>query len=320
MNVIVTGAAGFLGSHLCEAFLAQGHAVFGIDNFFSGRHENLEDLRKQKKFRFLEADIVGLSPEAYESESLATFNGARADRIFHFACPASPPVYQKDPLFTLDTCYLGSRNALAAAERMNARILLASTSEIYGDPDCHPQPESYWGNVNSYGPRSCYDEGKRVMETLGLAFQARGVAVRIVRIFNTYGPRMSPGDGRVLTNFITQALRGDPLTVYGDGAQTRSFCYVDDLVRGLGLLMESGVTSPVNLGSEFEHTILEMATTVKSATGSKAPIVHEPLPTDDPKQRRPDISKARRDLGWEPRVSLQEGMEKMIGYLRRYAR
>lgn len=316
MKVLVTGAAGFLGSHICQSALKAGHDVLGLDNFYTGQRRNVDRLLDASRFHFHDADVVATTPDALERLCHEAFGVNRVDRIFHFACPASPPLYQRDPLFTLDTCYIGSRNLLESAERMGARILLASTSEIYGDPDVHPQPESYWGNVNTFGPRSCYDEGKRVMETLGLAFAARGTEVRIVRIFNTYGPQMSPGDGRVLTNFITQALKNEPLTVYGDGGQTRSFCYVDDLVRGLFLLMESNVTEPTNIGSEAEYSILDIARTVKEVVGTSAPIVFHDLPRDDPKLRRPDISKARALLSWEPRISLHEGLSHMIADLR----
>lgn len=308
---VITGVAGFLGFHLAVRLLKEGHSVLGVDNFYTGSRKNVADLQASfPAFSFLERNIVEIcSPDFFcdhipQNESI--------DRIYHLACPASPPAYQMDPLFTLDTCYLGSRAMLAAAERFGARILLASTSEVYGDPAVHPQPESYWGNVNSHGPRACYDEGKRVMEALAFAYRQRGTAIRIARIFNTYGPRMSPFDGRVLTNFIMQALRGEELTVYGDGSQTRSFCYVDDLVDGLCRLMESSTEEPVNLGSSFEYSILEIAHAVRRIAGPGAGIVFQPLPQDDPKIRRPDTTKAQTLLGWQAGTSLETGVSLMV--------
>lgn len=305
MKAIVTGAAGFLGFHLSEMLLSRGYEVLGIDNFVSGQRKNISDLEAiSSKFKFLESDIVSLS-----NPSLTQFNGV--SRIYHMACPASPPTYQKNPLHTLDTCYLGSRNLLEIAKTVHARILIASTSEIYGDSEVHPQPESYRGNVNTMGPRSCYDEGKRVMETLGHIYSEVGVAVRIVRIFNTYGPRMSPHDGRVVTNFIRQALGCEDLTIYGDGKQTRSFCFYTDLIRGLDLLMESNVIDPVNIGTTFEFTIGELAEIVRKEVNPAVGIKYFPLPIDDPKQRKPIIDRAKKLLNWEPKVDLITGIREL---------
>lgn len=329
MRILITGAAGFVAFHLAKRLLGEGHTVVGIDNMMSGQEKNVADLLKEfpQRFGFLKADINDLSPQAIEAHSpwgellsahtstsgISPNSNSSFERIYHLACPASPPIYQKDMLHTLDTCYTGSRNIFALAKQHKARILIASTSEIYGDPEVHPQPESYRGNVNTVGIRSCYDEGKRAMETLGFIYSAQhGVDVRTARIFNTYGPRMSPEDGRVLTNFISQALRGEALTIYGDGLQTRSFCYVDDLVRGLCLLMESKVTEPVNLGSQFEFTIKEMAEKVIHWVNPKLTFTYLPLPKDDPKVRRPNTSRAKGLLGWETQVSLETGVQKMI--------
>jgi UDP-glucuronate decarboxylase len=297
----------------------------------SGQEKNIADLLSEfpQRFAFLKADINDLSPQAIASQASwhnllaaqvqvttstpAAGKNPSFERIYHLACPASPPIYQKDMLHTLDTCYTGSRNIFELAKQHKARILIASTSEIYGDPEVHPQPESYRGNVNTVGIRSCYDEGKRAMETMGFIYsEQHGVEVRTARIFNTYGPRMSPEDGRVLTNFISQALRGEALTIYGDGQQTRSFCYVDDLVRGLCLLMESKVTEPVNLGSQFEFTIKEMAEKVIHWVNPKLTFTYLPLPKDDPKVRRPNTTRAKELLGWETQVSLETGVQKMI--------
>lgn len=324
MRILVTGAAGFVAYHLIHSLLKEGHIVVGIDNMMSGQRRNITDLSEEFKnqFSFILADVNELSADAIVSEpqwkallsaQTSEDSGHSFARIYHLACPASPPIYQRDMLHTLDTCYIGSRNIFELAYTHKARILIASTSEIYGDPEVHPQPESYRGNVNTVGIRSCYDEGKRAMETMGFIYsQQKGTEVRTARIFNTYGPRMSPEDGRVLTNFISQALSGEPLTVFGDGQQTRSFCYVEDLVRGLRLLMESEVTEPVNLGSQFEFTILEMAQKVIQWVNPKLSIKHLPLPKDDPKLRRPNTARAKELLGWETKVSLEDGVGKMI--------
>lgn len=306
MKVIVTGAAGFLGYHLCNYYLSRNISVVGIDNFVSGQKENIDDLKTNPNFKFVERDIIDLDSDA-RKKNWPLFQNAT--RIFHMACPASPPVYQKNPLHTLDTCYVGSRNIFELAKELKARVLIASTSEIYGDPEVHPQPESYRGNVNTLGPRSCYDEGKRVMETLGHIYTELGVEVRTARIFNTYGPRMSPFDGRVITNFISQALRNEDLTIYGDGSQTRSFCFFSDLVKGLVALMESNVVEAVNLGSQFEFTITELASLVREIVNPAVGITHMKLPIDDPKQRRPNTEKARTALGWQPEVELSAGIK-----------
>jgi UDP-glucuronate decarboxylase len=324
MRILVTGAAGFVAYHLIHSLLKEGHVVVGVDNMMSGQERNITDLKSEFKnqFSFIRVDINELAPAAiavnseWSSLLSAQTNAAAAknfERVYHLACPASPPIYQKDMLHTLDTCYIGSRHMYELAAAHKARILIASTSEVYGDPEVHPQPESYRGNVNTVGIRSCYDEGKRAMETMGFIYaEQRGLEVRTARIFNTYGPRMSPIDGRVLTNFISQALAGEALTVFGDGQQTRSFCYVEDLVRGLRLLMESKTTDPVNLGSQFEFTILEMAEKVVHWINPKLTIKYLPLPKDDPKVRRPNTSRAKELLGWETKVSLEEGVGKMI--------
>lgn len=324
MKILVTGAAGFVAFHLIQKLAEEGHRVFGIDNMMSGQESNVQDLLAKfpNHFSFIRADINDLTHSGcltqHEWSALLAHNSeATFDRIYHLACPASPPIYQKDMLHTLDTCYIGSRNVFELARSHNARILIASTSEIYGDPEVHPQPEDYRGNVNTVGIRSCYDEGKRAMETLGFIYQTqKNVEVRTARIFNTYGPRMSPQDGRVLTNFISQALRGEALTVYGDGTQTRSFCYVDDLVRGLLLLMESEVSEPVNLGSQFEFTILQMAQNVAEWVNPALEIIHLPLPKDDPKIRRPNTTKAKELIGWETQVNLSDGVRRMIEQFR----
>lgn len=301
-TVLVTGGAGFVGGHLCDRLLALGHHVISLDNFFTGRRENHAGQVSNPRFRLIEADVA----DPVELQ---------VDEIYNLASPASPIHYQTSPVNTLKTGLLGAINMLELAARTGARILQASTSEIYGDPLVHPQPESYFGNANSFGERACYDEAKRASEALFYAYAAeRGVDIRIARIFNTYGPRMQPDDGRVVSNFIVQALRRQPLTIFGSGAQTRSFCYVDDLVDGLIRLMESQVSSPVNLGNPSEFTMLELAGLVQDATGSTLPITFQPLPADDPQMRRPDITKATTLLAWHPKVSLAQGLESTIAY------
>jgi UDP-glucuronate decarboxylase len=303
-TILVAGGAGFLGSHLCELLIRKGHRVVCIDNFSTGRPENVRHLRSSGAFTLLRHDVVDPID-------------LKVDEIYNLACPASPPHYQADPIHTTKTSVLGALNLLENAARYNARILQASTSEIYGDPNVHPQVESYWGNVNPFGPRSCYDEGKRCAETLFHDFsRIRGVEIKIVRIFNTYGPRMRPDDGRVVSNFIVQALRDEDITIHGDGSQTRSFCFVDDLVDGFLSMMASpaSLTGPVNLGNPVEFTVAELAGQVLALTGSRSRIVHRPLPTDDPRQRRPDISLAMHELGWQPRVVLAEGLKRTIAY------
>ncbi|HLO24539.1 MAG TPA: UDP-glucuronic acid decarboxylase family protein [Geobacteraceae bacterium] len=303
MRILVTGGAGFIGSHLCERLLRDGHDVICLDNFFTGNKKNIASLLANPSFELIRHDIT--EPILLE-----------VDRIYNLACPASPIHYQYNPVKTIKTSVMGTINMLGLAKRVRARILQASTSEVYGDPQVHPQPEEYWGNVNPIGIRSCYDEGKRVAETLMMDYHRQnGVDIRIVRIFNTYGPRMAVNDGRVVSNFVVQALRGEDLTVYGDGGQTRSFCYVDDLVDGLVRMMEcEGFTGPVNLGNPAETTILEFARRITELTGSKTKIVFNPLPADDPKQRQPDIRLAREKLGWEPRVGLESGLKNTIDY------
>ncbi|RDI50224.1 UDP-glucuronic acid decarboxylase family protein [Microvirga subterranea] len=304
-RILVTGGAGFLGSHLVERLLGAGHSVLCLDNFSTGTHRNLDGLRGRTDLTIVDHDVA------------LPFDVGAFDEIYNLACPASPPHYQADPIQTTKTCVLGALNVLEVARRSNARVLQASTSEVYGDPNVHPQRETYWGNVNPIGPRACYDEGKRCAETLFFDYsRAHGVSVRVARIFNTYGPRMRPDDGRVVSNFIVQALRGDDITVYGSGGQTRSFCYVSDLVDGLVRLMESpdSVTSPVNLGNPGEFTVGELATMVVEMVGSRSSIVYHPLPVDDPRQRKPDISQAKRYLDWTPKVSLKEGLAKTIDY------
>lgn len=309
-KVLVAGAAGFLGSNLCDRLLEDGRSVLGLDNFYTGRRDNVARLAGNPRFSFLERDIVmPLVGEAFEG----------IDAIYNMACPASPPHYQRDPLFTLDTSYLGVKNLCELARRTGARILQASTSEVYGDPLVHPQVESYWGNVNCFGLRSCYDEGKRVAETLLLEYSRKyGIGIKVVRIFNTYGPRMRPDDGRIVSNFIVQALRGENLTVYGDGSQTRSFCYVDDLADALVRMMSSppDFIGPVNVGNPGEFTVLEAARLVIALTVSSSTIVHLPLPSDDPSKRRPNIDLARSKLGWEPKIAFEEGLRMTIEYFR----
>jgi UDP-glucuronate decarboxylase len=303
MRIVVTGGAGFIGSHLCERLLRDGHEVICLDNFFTGSKENIAGLLDNPAFELIRHDIT--QPILLE-----------ADRIYNLACPASPIHYQFNPVKTIKTSVLGTIHMLGLAKRVRARILQASTSEVYGDPEVHPQTEAYWGNVNPIGVRSCYDEGKRVAETLMMDYHRQnGVDVRIIRIFNTYGPRMAVNDGRVVSNFIVQALRGEDITVYGDGGQTRSFCYVDDLVEGMVRMMGTdGFTGPVNLGNPAETTILEFARRIIALTGSRSQIVFRPLPADDPKQRQPDISLARERLGWEPQVDVETGLKRTIDY------
>jgi UDP-glucuronate decarboxylase len=306
-RILVTGGAGFLGSHLCERLLREGHDVLCLDNFFTGRRENILPLLSNPRFELIRHDIT--MPVYVE-----------VDQVYNLACPASPVHYQYNAIKTIKTNVLGAINTLGIAKRVRARILQASTSEVYGDPEVHPQDENYWGRVNPIGLRSCYDEGKRAAECLMMDYHRQnGVDVKIVRIFNTYGPKMALGDGRVISNFIIQALRGEDLSVYGDGNQTRSFCYVDDMIGGLIGMMESpaGFTGPVNMGNPEEFSILRLAETIISMTGSPSGIVHRPLPPDDPVQRRPDIGLARERLGWKPRVSLEKGLEKTIAYFRK---
>jgi UDP-glucuronate decarboxylase len=306
-RVMVTGGAGFLGSHLCDRLIERGHEVLCVDNLFTGSKENIAQLHGNPRFEFMRHDIT--FPLFVE-----------VDEIYNLACPASPIHYQHDPVQTTKTSVHGSINMLGLAKRLGAKILQASTSEVYGDPAVHPQKEDYWGHVNPIGPRSCYDEGKRCAETLFFDYHRQhGLPIKVMRIFNTYGPRMHPADGRVVSNFIVQALKGQPITIYGDGSQTRSFCYVDDLIAGMIALMETGpeVTGPVNIGNPGEFTIRELATKVIEMTASGSHLVEEPLPADDPKQRKPDISIARQLLGWEPRVALDEGLGRTIDYFRR---
>jgi UDP-glucuronate decarboxylase len=303
-RVLVSGGAGFLGSHLCEQLLAKGDQVLCVDNFFTGTRRNIEHLLDHKSFELLRHDIT---------HSLFV----EVDEIFNLACPASPIHYKKDPVQTTKTSVIGAINMLGLAKRLKIKALQASTSEIYGDPAVHPQPESYWGNVNPIGPRSCYDEGKRCAETLFFDYwRQHRLPIKVVRIFNTYGPRTHPNDGRVVSNFIVQALLNKDITVFGDGSHTRSFCYVDDLIAGLVKMMDSpsDVTGPINLGNPGEFSILEIARTVLDLTGSRSKIVHRPLPEDDPKQRRPDISEADRVLGWRPTVPFKEGLKPTIAY------
>jgi len=305
-RVVVTGGAGFLGSHLCEALLARGDEVVCVDDLSSGLRENVEGLGSSPGFEMKVADVSGG----------LDVDGA-VDAVLHFASPASPPDYLARPLHTLAAGSDGTRHALELAERNGARFMLASTSEVYGDPAVHPQPETYWGNVNPVGPRSVYDEAKRFAEALTAAWhRSKGTDVAIVRIFNTYGPRLRPGDGRVVSNFLVQAIEGKPLTVYGDGSQTRSLCYVDDEVAGILALLDSDLTGPVNIGNPDELTVLDLAETVIEVTGSKSSVVHAPLPEDDPTRRRPDITLARSKLGWEPKITLTEGLSRSAEYFR----
>jgi UDP-glucuronate decarboxylase len=303
MRILVTGGAGFLGSHLCDRLLAQGHEVICLDNFFTGSKRNVRHLLVHPDFELIRHDVT--MPIFLE-----------VDRIYNLACPASPVHYQYNPVKTTKTSVMGAINMLGLAKRVKARLLQASTSEVYGDPEQHPQREGYWGHVNPIGIRSCYDEGKRVAETLCFDYHRQNrVDIRVMRIFNTYGPRMHPDDGRVVSNFIVQALRGEDITVYGDGSQTRSFCYVDDLLDGMMKLMEhDSLTGPVNIGNPNEFTIRQLAEEVIALTGSKSRIVQRPLPSDDPRQRQPDISLAKRELDWEPKVKLREGLAHTIAY------
>jgi len=304
-RILVTGGAGFLGSHLCERLLKQGHRVLCVDNLSTGSRANIAHLADNPRFEFLEHDITQpLFPEGI-------------DQIYNLACPASPPHYQADPIHTLKTSVIGSMNLLGIAKRTGARCFLASTSEVYGDPKVHPQTEDYWGHVNPIGLRSCYDEGKRCAETLFFDYHRQHqLRIKVARIFNTYGPRMHPNDGRVVSNFIVQALKGEDITLYGDGRQTRSFCYVDDLIDGLVCLMDStdDFTGPVNIGNPGEFTILQLAERVIELTGSKSKLVRKPLPSDDPMQRQPDLTLARAKLGWAPSTPLDEGLKKTIAY------
>ncbi|MGE9292122.1 MAG: UDP-glucuronic acid decarboxylase family protein [Puniceicoccales bacterium] len=304
MRILVTGGAGFLGSHLCERLLAQGHEVICLDNLFTGRKANVIHMLDDHNFEFVRHDVV----DGFKAE---------VDQIYNLACPASPVHYQFNPIKTVKTSVMGAINVLGLAKRVKARVLQASTSEVYGDPSVHPQTESYWGNVNTIGIRSCYDEGKRVAETLFFDYHRQhNIEIRVIRIFNTYGPRMHPKDGRVVSNFIVQALKGDPITIYGEGQQTRSFCYRDDLIEGMIRLMnnDQDFTGPCNIGNPGEFTIRELAEKVIELTGSSSKLVFEPLPSDDPKQRKPDITLAREKLGWEPTVALEEGLKKTIEY------
>lgn len=308
MRVLITGAAGFLGSHLCDRFLGDGHEVIGLDNLVTGSEENVAHLRNEPRFRFVRHDI-----------STPTDVEGLLDGVLHFASPASPVDYLKLPVETLLVGSAGTHQALELARRKAARFFMASTSEVYGDPLVHPQREEYWGNVNPIGPRSVYDEAKRFSEAMTMAYHTHyGVDTRIVRIFNTYGPRMRPRDGRVVSNFIVQALTGEPITIYGDGSQTRSFCYVSDEVEGLYRLFQDGDAQPTNIGNPDEYTVHQLAELVVELTGSQSPIVREPLPVDDPKVRRPDIGRARELLGWEPSVPVREGLARTIEYFARH--
>lgn len=306
MRVLITGAAGFLGSHLADRFLREGHQVVGLDNFLTGRPDNIAHLTGHERFEFVRHNL-----------STYTYVAGTLDGVLHFASPASPIDYLEHPIATLKVGALGTHNALGLAKAKGARFFLASTSEVYGDPLVHPQPESYWGNVNPIGPRGVYDEAKRYAEAMTMAYhRAHGVDTRIVRIFNTYGPRMRPYDGRVVSNFIVQALRGEPITMYGDGSQTRSFCFVDDEIEGIYQLFMRGDSSPTNIGNPNEFTVRQLALLVLELTGSKSALTFNPLPEDDPKVRQPDITRARTLLGWEPKVELREGVQRTIDYFR----
>lgn len=306
-RILITGGAGFLGSHLCDRLIADGHDVLCVDNFFTGSKDNIRHLLAHPRFELLRHDVT--FPLYVE-----------VDQIYNLACPASPVYYQHDPVQTTKTSVHGAINMLGLAKRTRARILQASTSEVYGDPEVHPQPESYWGRVNPIGPRYCYDEGKRCAETLFFDYHRQHrLEIKVVRIFNTYGPRMHPNDGRVVSNFIVQALKGEDITIYGDGQQTRSFCYVDDMIEGLVRMMQSpsDFTGPVNLGNPGEFTMLELAEKVLKIVGGKSRLSFHPLPVDDPKQRQPDIRLAREKLGWEPKVCLEDGLRETITYFRK---
>ncbi len=303
-RILITGGAGFIGSHLCERLLAAGNEVICLDSFFTGRRENVSHLLENHDFEVVRHDVC----DRFSLE---------VDEIYHLACPASPIHYQRNPVRTIRTCVQGTLNALDLAREVRARILIASTSEVYGDPLTHPQNEGYWGNVNPIGPRACYDEGKRCAEALAVSYMRQyNVSVRIARIFNTYGPRMLENDGRVVSNFIVQCLRNQPITIFGDGSQTRSFCFVDDLIEGFLRLMASDETLPVNLGNPEEYSIVELANRIRELTGSASPLVHEPLPVDDPLRRRPDISKAIERLGWRPTIELNRGLLQTISDFR----
>jgi UDP-glucuronate decarboxylase len=306
MRILVSGAGGFLGSHLCDKLLGNGHEVLAVDNFFTGARTNVAHLLGNPNFELLRHDVT--FPLFVE-----------VDAIYNLASPASPIHYQKDPVQTIKTNILGAVNMLGMAKRLRVPIFQASTSEVYGDPEVHPQTEEYWGNVNPIGPRACYDEGKRAAETLFFDYNRQhNVSIRVARIFNTYGPRMATGDGRVVSNFVVQALRGEDITIYGDGQQTRSFCYVSDLVDGFVRMMDKteSLVGPINLGNPNEFTMLELAEKVIAKTGSKSKLRFEPLPQDDPKQRQPDITKAKSQLGWEPKIQLGEGLDSTIAYFR----
>lgn len=307
-RVLVTGGAGFLGSHLCERMLNDGNEVVCADNFYSGTKDNIAHLLGNPHFELIRHDVC--FPLHVE-----------VDEIYNLACPASPVHYQRDPVQTTKTSVLGAMNMLGLAKRIGAKILQASTSEVYGDPEVHPQKESYWGHVNTIGIRSCYDEGKRCAETLFFDYKRQhDVAIKVVRIFNTYGPRMHPNDGRVVSNFIVQALRGEDITIYGDGSQTRSFCYADDLIEGFVRMMASSkdVTGPINMGNPGEFTMIELAQAILKQVGGPSKLVFKPLPQDDPKQRRPDITLAKQHLDWEPKIHLEAGLEKTIAYFKKF--
>ena len=306
-KILITGGAGFLGSHLCDRMIEQGNQVLCLDSLFTGSRKNIAALEKHPSFKFIKHDVV----DAINIDEL--------DEIYNLACPASPVHYQHNPIHTMKTSVLGAINVLELARKTGAKVFQASTSEVYGDPSVHPQPEQYWGNVNTIGIRSCYDEGKRAAETLFFDYQrTHKLRIKVVRIFNTYGPRMAADDGRVVSNFIVQALRGEDLTIYGDGTQTRSFCYADDLVEGFIRLMnaDDSVVGPINLGNPGEFTMIELADKVLRLTGSASKLIHMPLPQDDPKQRRPDITKAKHYLNWEPTIALEQGLERTIAYFK----
>jgi len=306
MRILITGGAGFLGSHLCERLLREGHELICLDNFFTGRKSNIAHLLTNPYFELVRHDVT----EPFKFE---------VDQIYNLACPASPPHYQHNPIKTIKTSVMGAIHCLGLAKRLKARVFQASTSEVYGDPEIHPQPESYWGSVNPIGIRSCYDEGKRCAETLFFDYHRQNhVDIRVVRIFNTYGPRMLPDDGRVVSNFIVQAIQGKDLTIYGDGTQTRSFCYVDDLIEGfIRLMNHPNLTGPVNLGNPNEFTMLELAELVLKKIGGPSRITYLPLPGDDPKQRQPDISMAKAELSWQPKIPLADGLDYTISYFRK---